>query len=90
MYDGKADESILDEYSRIRREKYLSIVNPISLENIRRLHSQDPDTAIENDNFLQMCKKAEHDPEIARVMLRSANELRYDFTELYKVDVASR
>lgn len=90
MYEGKADESILDEYSRIRREKYLSIVNPISLENIRRLHSQNPDTAIENDFFLQMCKNAERDPEFARSMLRSANELRYDFTELYKVDVASR
>ncbi|KEQ74157.1 FAD/NAD(P)-binding domain-containing protein [Aureobasidium namibiae CBS 147.97] len=39
IYDGNADESILDEYSRIRREKYLSMVNPISLENIGRLHS---------------------------------------------------
>jgi len=90
IYDGNADESILDEYSRIRREKYLSMVNPISLENIRRLHSQDPDTAIENDTFLKMCKKAEKDPEFAKVILRSANELRYDFTKLYRTEVASQ
>ena len=63
------------------------MVNPISLENIRRLHSQDPDTAIETDSFLQMCKKAEKDTEFAKVMLRSANELRYDFTKLYRTEV---
>jgi hypothetical protein len=89
IYDGRANTSILDEYSRIRREKYLSLVNPISLENIRRLHSQDPDAAIQDDTFLQMCKKAEKDAEFAKVMLRSANELRYDFTTLYKTEVAS-
>ncbi|KAI4850909.1 FAD binding domain-containing protein, partial [Aureobasidium sp. EXF-8845] len=89
IYDGKADESILDEYSRIRREKYLSIVDPISLENIRRLHSQDPERAIHNDGFLQMCKKAEKDPGFAKIMLRSANNLRYDFTRLYETKLAS-
>lgn len=90
IYDGKADESILDEYSRIRREKYLSIVDPISLENIRRLHSQDPERAIHNDGFLQMCKKAEKDPEFAKIMLKSANHLRYDFTRLYKTELANK
>ncbi|KAI4762467.1 hypothetical protein E4T52_05266 [Aureobasidium sp. EXF-3400] len=89
IYDGRADTSILDEYSRVRREKYLSLVNPISLENIRRLHSQDPDTAMQNDTFLQMCEKAKKDPEFAKVMLRSANGLRYDFTTLYRTEVAS-
>jgi hypothetical protein len=89
IYDGEADESILDEYSRIRREKYLFIVDPISLENIRRLHSQDPERAIHNDGFLQMCKKAEKDPEFAKIMLKSANNLRYDFTKLYKTELAS-
>ena len=66
------------------------MVNPISLENIRRLHSQDPDTAIENDTFLKMCKKAEKDPKFAKVMLRSANELRFDFTTLYRTEVVSQ
>ncbi|KAI4732931.1 hypothetical protein E4T50_16511 [Aureobasidium sp. EXF-12298] len=89
MYDGKADESILEDISRIRREKYLTIVDPISLENIRRLHSQDSETAMINDGFLQMCKKAEKDSEFAEVMLRSANELRYDFTKLYKESLDS-
>ena len=84
IFEGRADESILDEYSRIRREKYSSLVDPISLENIRRLHSQDPNTAIEVDPFLQMCKKAETDPELAKIALKSANALRYDFTKLYK------
>lgn len=84
MYDGKADDSILEDYSRIRRERYLTIVDPISRDNIRRLNSQDPETAIDNDEFLQMCKKAEKDPEFRKVMLRSADGLRYDFTKLYK------
>ncbi|KAK6004307.1 hypothetical protein QM012_008169 [Aureobasidium pullulans] len=90
MYDGKADATILEDYSRIRREKYLNMVDPMSLENIRRLHSQDPETALEKDGFLQLCKKAEKDPELAKVMLRSANDLRYDFTKLYKENLDSK
>ncbi|TKA50063.1 hypothetical protein B0A55_12600, partial [Friedmanniomyces simplex] len=37
IYAGKADESILDKYDEIRREKYRTIIDPISSGNLRRL-----------------------------------------------------
>lgn len=46
---------------------YDTIINPISSENIRRLW-QDPAKAWEEDKFLQMCRKAESDPELSRQM----------------------
>jgi hypothetical protein len=58
---GSADLDILDLYDSIRREKYSTIVNPISSENFRRLWDQNPDTAAENDPFLRMCQKAAKD-----------------------------
>jgi hypothetical protein len=73
----------LDKYSEVRREKYLSIVDPISSENLRRLFDQDPDAAIENDAFLKMCQRTENDPEFSKELQRGANRLKYDFTQLY-------
>lgn len=89
MYEGKAQDSSLEDYSRIRREKYLAIADLISRENIRRIRSQDRETAMDNDEFLQMCKKAENDPDFAKVKLRSANAIEYDFTKLYEENAAS-
>jgi hypothetical protein len=66
IYEGKADQSILDKYSNIRRQKYLEIVDPISSENLRRLFGQDPNKALENDEFLQLCKSTETDPKFSR------------------------
>jgi len=83
IYDGKADTSILDKYSEIRRQKYNDIVNPVSSENLIRLHSQDPDKALENDEFLKLCKKAEADSEFSRKMQSGVNILKYDFTQHY-------
>jgi hypothetical protein len=70
MYEGKADASILDKYSDIRRQKYVEIVDPISSENLRRLFDQDPDKALENDEFLKLCKRTETDPEFSREFQR--------------------
>jgi len=83
MYFGLADASILDKYSEIRRQKYNDIVNPISSENIVRLFGQDPDTALENDDFLKMCKRAESNPEFMREMQNGVNILKHDFTQYY-------
>jgi hypothetical protein len=58
---GKAGIDILDRYDTIRREKYNTIVNPISSKNFRRLSDQNPDTAAENDLFLLICQKAAKD-----------------------------
>ena len=70
IYEGKADPSILDKYSDIRRQKYLEIVDPISSENIRRIFGQDPDKALETDEFLKLCKRTETDIEFSREFQR--------------------
>lgn len=83
IYEGKADPSILDKYSEIRRQKYEELTNPISQDNIRRLFDQDPDKALENDSFLKMLKANEGNVEAQREFLRSPNGLKYDFTRHY-------
>lgn len=65
---GKAGPEILDSYNKIRQQKYNDIVNPISSSNIRRLYDQDPEKALENDDFLKLLKKAEKDDALARVI----------------------
>ncbi|KAI8655291.1 FAD-binding-3 domain-containing protein [Fusarium keratoplasticum] len=83
IYTNRADPSILDIYSDIRRKKYQEIVDPISSSNLRRMFSVQPDKVLETDEFLQMCKKAATDPELASEMLQSAHQLNYDFTQHY-------
>lgn len=83
IYQGLADPSILDKYSEIRSEKYNEIINPISTGNIVRLFGQDPDKALENDDFLKMCKRAETDHEFAKQMQNGVNALKHDFTQYY-------
>ncbi|KIX06145.1 uncharacterized protein Z518_04119 [Rhinocladiella mackenziei CBS 650.93] len=84
IYESVADDSILDKYSEIRRQKYHEIINPISSDNIVRLFGQDPDTALEEDEFLKMCKRAETDEDFAREMQNEANALKHDFTQYYR------
>lgn len=70
IYLSKADASILDVYSEVRRQKYQEIVDPISSSNLRRMFTGDPAKVLETDEFLQMCKKAETDSELAARMLQ--------------------
>ena len=57
---GKADaDSILEKYHEIRSQKWREIINPVSSANILRLFKQDPDTALEEDDFLKMCLQME-------------------------------
>ena len=83
IYDDKADPSILDTYSDIRRQKYNDIVNPISTENLLRMF-EDPETALEQDEFLKMCKKTETDKEFSKAVQSGVNVLKYDFTQHYR------
>lgn len=83
LYEGKADTSILDKYSEVRRAKYNGIVNPISCENIVRLFGQDPERALETDEFLKLCKRAETDVAFSKHMQSGINGLMYDFTQHY-------
>ncbi|KAF9891619.1 hypothetical protein FE257_003630 [Aspergillus nanangensis] len=85
IWSGQAGPEILDRYDTVRRQKYNDIVNPISSQNLRRMHESDPDTVLEpgRDEFLEMCVKAEKDPKLSLQMALWMNELRYDFTTEY-------
>jgi hypothetical protein len=84
VYEGKADESILDKYSEMRRHKFHTVTDPISTENIKRLFDQDPDKAMETDEFLKLLKNMENDKEAQKEFMKSPMALRYDFTQHYK------
>ncbi|KAK4223343.1 hypothetical protein QBC38DRAFT_487889 [Podospora fimiseda] len=84
IWDGKADESILDLYSEKRIEKYKTIIDPISQENFRRVSDKEPSTRLERDEFLQMLKKGETDKGFLKELLLGFMEVRYDFTQHYK------
>ncbi|MAD81456.1 MAG: hypothetical protein CL912_00700 [Deltaproteobacteria bacterium] len=66
IYEEKTDPSILDKYSEIRSKIYKEIIDPVSSENIRRLFDQDPDAALDNDEFLKMCKRTATDLDYSR------------------------
>jgi 2-polyprenyl-6-methoxyphenol hydroxylase-like FAD-dependent oxidoreductase len=58
---GRADDSILNKYDKVRRELWHSVINPISSSNFLRVSATDPETAAEKDEFLAMVKTAGHD-----------------------------
>jgi hypothetical protein len=66
IHKGLADESILDTYSEVRKRIWTETIDPMSRENFRRLHDQDPDNARVNDEFFQILVNAESDPELAK------------------------
>jgi hypothetical protein len=68
IHTGKADDSILDIYDRVRRKIWHDIINPVSTENIKRLFDQDANEALEKDPFLKIVKQAETDPDLAAKM----------------------
>lgn len=60
IYSGKSDDGILDKYDEVRRDKYWSIIDPISRRNLNRLMNDSPE-AIRDDEFFNLLKKAEAD-----------------------------
>ncbi|KAK3936039.1 FAD binding domain-containing protein [Diplogelasinospora grovesii] len=84
IWDGKADDSILEIYSEKRIEKYQQIINPISSENFRRVSDADPATRFERDEFMQLLKKGESDDAFLKNLLMGFMDVRYDFTQHYK------
>ncbi|KAJ5631976.1 hypothetical protein N7490_008315 [Penicillium lividum] len=84
IYSGQADDTILDIYDTVRRAKYNEIVDPVSTGNFRLLFEQNPETALEESEFLKMSKKAETDPEVGALQRRAADALQYDFRQHYR------
>lgn len=67
IHTNQADDSILDKYDEIRREKYKTLIDPISSDNLRRLWKP-ADEDIKKDVFFQMVERAEHDEDFSRQM----------------------
>jgi 2-polyprenyl-6-methoxyphenol hydroxylase-like FAD-dependent oxidoreductase len=65
-----ADDDILDKYDEIRREMWHKIINPVSSENILRMHSQDPNKVLETDDFLKTLAQAEKDPKLMEEIIK--------------------
>lgn len=86
LYTNAADDSILDIWAQVQRQKYFDIVNPVSSGNIRRLFAQDPERAMEEDQFLQDAKRSESDIEFSRELQSSSLELLHDYTQYYRKD----
>ena len=80
IYTGQTDDTILDKYSDIRRQKYLDVIDPISSGNLRRLW--DPE-AVEDDQFFQMVKRAATDDALKSQMQQGIKAVMYDFTQHY-------
>ncbi|KAG9684155.1 FAD/NAD(P)-binding domain-containing protein, partial [Aureobasidium melanogenum] len=84
IWTHQADDSILDLYSEVRRQKYKEIIDPISTENFKRVFDQDAEVAGEKDHFLVLCKKAAEDKDFARQMHLASFGIRHDFTQYYR------
>jgi len=68
--EGKATPDILDKYNEVRQEMYKKFIDPISSDNFQRLWGQDPEQALETDDFLKLLKKTEQDKKLS-VMLQT-------------------
>ena len=79
IHQGVADDSILSTWSDVQRQKWHEIINPVSSGNIKRLFAQDPDKALEEDEFLKTVKKAETDAELSRQMQQAGYSLLHDY-----------
>ncbi|KAJ9616457.1 hypothetical protein H2200_000175 [Cladophialophora chaetospira] len=84
LYEGKADESILDLYADIRREKFMKFVDMRSMKNMNRIMNTDPDTVLETDPFLQLLKGLEGDDVATKAFLLKHSSIEYDFTQHYR------
>ncbi|OQD75155.1 hypothetical protein PENDEC_c008G06852 [Penicillium decumbens] len=83
IHKGLADDSILDKYAEVRKRMWEEIIDPMSRENFRRLHGQNPDNARENDEFFQALVKSENDEELAKEVALGLNVLQHDMTQYY-------
>lgn len=83
LAEGIANDGILDKYDEIRRAMWHNIINPVSSDNIIRMHTINSDEVLDKDEFLKMLNRAEKDPKLMEKMitvfpllLESANAFR--------------
>lgn len=68
IHKGRTSDKILDKYDEVRRRMWREFVDVVSSQNLRRLNSQDPEKALDQDNVLQMLLKARGDKDMLRKM----------------------
>ncbi|KAG8629439.1 hypothetical protein KVT40_003304 [Elsinoe batatas] len=83
LHKELADDTILDRYNEVRRDRNMTFIDPISRQNLKRLIA-DPDVALKEDEFFQMAPKL-RDPEFAAKVSEGIDGIMYDFTKEYKV-----
>lgn len=75
--DGKATFNILDKWDELSRQKYHTMVDPVSSVNLCRIQNS-PETAMDTDPFLKKMKEASQDEAFFRTQLEvSHNRLRF-------------
>ncbi|KAJ6144343.1 hypothetical protein N7470_008238 [Penicillium chermesinum] len=89
IHKGLADASILDKYSEVRKKIWQDVIDPMSRENFRRLHDQDPDRAREDDEFFRLCIRAERDKQLNEELALGLDVLRHDMTQYYNSNTGS-
>ena len=70
---------ILDKYDQVRRGIYNDIIDPLSTINLNRM-SQDADTVLQKDEFLQGAARAGKDRKIAAEMFMVSESAFLSFT----------
>lgn len=73
LREGKADDTILDKYSEVRREKWQKIIDPMSRANFRRVCLDEAES--ERSEFWALCEKMEKDDELARQMAQVSKNI---------------
>lgn len=84
LHQNLADEEILTTWAETRRQRYNDIINPWSQANIRRMFAQDPETALQDDWFLQAAERAETDLEFSKEFQNASNALLCDYTQHFR------
>jgi hypothetical protein len=64
MQQGKADDSILDVYSDVRREKFKTVTDPQSQGTLRTIFS-DPENIVPNHPMYKFSQLLQKDPKTA-------------------------